>query len=79
MNGTVPGGKPYRDRLRADLVKAGVTGLCLTEQVAADLARQGMRPRQAWRHASETPLTCRQGRRAPAGEGLSGTLGGVAR
>jgi len=53
MNGTVPGSKPYRDRLRADLARAGVTGLCLTEQVAADLARQGMRPRQAWRHASE--------------------------
>jgi len=34
-------------------VKAGVTGPCLTEQVAADLARQGMRPRKAWRYASE--------------------------
>ena len=53
MNGTVPGGKPYRDRLRADLAAAGVTGPCLTEQVAADLARQGMRPRRAWRYASE--------------------------
>ena len=30
-----------------------MTGQCLTEQVAADLARQGMRPRQAWRYASE--------------------------
>lgn len=51
---TISGGsKPYRDRLREDLVKAGITGQCLTEQVAADLARQGMRPRQAWRYASE--------------------------
>jgi hypothetical protein len=56
MNGTVPGSKPYRDRLRAELAKAGVTGLCLTEQVAADLARQGMRSRQAWRYASEVSL-----------------------
>ena len=53
MNGTVPGSKPYRDRLRAELAEAGVTGACLTEQVAADLARQGMRPRRAWRYASE--------------------------
>ncbi len=53
MNGTVPGSKPYRDRLRAELAGAGVTGRCLTEQVAADLARQGMRPRSAWRYASE--------------------------
>src|SRR5205807_1933956 len=41
------------DRLRAELAKAGVSGQCLTEQVAADLARHGMRPRQAWRYASE--------------------------
>ena len=53
MNGTVPGSKPYRDRLRAELAEAGVTGACLTEQVAAGLARQGMRPRRAWRYASE--------------------------
>ncbi len=53
MTETVPGSKPYRDRLRAELMKAGVTGQCLTEQVAADLARQGMRPRQAWRYANE--------------------------
>ena len=54
MGGVNPGGsKPYRDRLREDLVKAGITGLCLTEQVAADLARQGMRPRRAWRYAGE--------------------------
>jgi transcriptional regulator with XRE-family HTH domain len=53
MTATVPGSKPYRDRLRAELVKAGVTGQCLTGQVAADLARQGMRPRQAWRYAGE--------------------------
>jgi transcriptional regulator with XRE-family HTH domain len=49
MTATVPGSKPYRDRLRAERV----TGQCLTRQVAADLARQGMRPRQAWRYASE--------------------------
>jgi hypothetical protein len=53
MNGTAPGSKPYRDRLRAELAEAGVTGACLTEQVAADLARHGMRPRRAWRYASE--------------------------
>ncbi len=53
MTGTGPGSKPYRDGLRAELLKAGVTGQCLTEQVAADLARQGMRPRRAWRYASE--------------------------
>jgi len=53
MTGTVPGGKPYRDRLRAELAAAGMTGPCLTEQVAADLARCGMRPRRAWRYASE--------------------------
>src|SRR5205807_5788412 len=49
----VPGSKPYRDRLRDELLKAGVTGQCLTEQIAADLARQGMRPRKAWRNANE--------------------------
>jgi hypothetical protein len=53
MTATVPGSKPYRDRLRAELARAGLTGQCLTEQVAADLARQGMRPRRAWRYASE--------------------------
>jgi hypothetical protein len=53
MTATVPGSKPYRDRLRAELAKAGVTGPCLTEQVAADLARQGMWPRRAWRYACE--------------------------
>jgi hypothetical protein len=56
MTGTVPGSKPYRDRLRTDLARAGVTGPCLTEQVAADLARQGMRPRRARRYASELSL-----------------------
>jgi hypothetical protein len=53
MTGTVPGSKPHRDRLRAELARAGMTGQCLTEQVAADLARHGMRPRRAWRYASE--------------------------
>lgn len=47
------GSKPCRDRLRDDLATAGVTGPCLTEQVAADLADEGMRPRQAWRYANE--------------------------
>ena len=53
MTGTMPGSKPYRDRLRADLARAGITSPCLTEQVAADLARQSMRPRPAWRYANE--------------------------
>jgi hypothetical protein len=52
VNGSA-GSKPYRDRLRAELAAAGVSGACLAEQVAADLARQGMRPRRAWRYASE--------------------------
>lgn len=48
-----PGSKAYRDRLRAELAAAGVSGPCLAEQVAGDLARLGMRPRRAWRYASE--------------------------
>ena len=42
MNRTAPGSKPYPDWLRDELAEAGVTGACLTEQVAADLARHGM-------------------------------------
>jgi hypothetical protein len=54
--GEVPGSKVYRDRLRDGLVEAGVTGQCLTEQIAANLARTGMRPRKAWRNANELSM-----------------------
>lgn len=48
-----PGSRPYRDRVRQRLIAAGMTGQQLVAQVAADLERCGMRPRQAWRCANE--------------------------
>jgi hypothetical protein len=52
-----PGSRPYRDQLRRSLVAAGITGPQLVSQVAADLGRCGMRPRQAWRYAAELSQT----------------------
>lgn len=48
-----PGNKAYRDQLRARLIRLGVEGRQLVEQVVADLARRGYRPREAWRLACE--------------------------
>jgi hypothetical protein len=52
-----PGSRPYRDQLRRTLVAAGITGPQLVSQLAVDLARCGMRPRQAWRYAAELSQT----------------------
>jgi hypothetical protein len=52
-----PGSRPYRDQLRRTLVAAGIGGPQLVSQVAVDLARCGMRPRQAWRYAAELSQT----------------------
>ncbi len=52
-----PGSRPYRDQLRRTLVAAGITGPQLVAQIAADLGRCGMRPRQAWRYAAELSQT----------------------
>ena len=52
-----PGSRPYRDQLRCTLVAAGIAGPQLVSQVAADLGRCGMRPRQAWRYAAELSQT----------------------
>jgi transcriptional regulator with XRE-family HTH domain len=48
-----PGSKAYRDQQRERLVRLGVDGRQLIEQVLADLMRCGHRPRQAWRLAWE--------------------------
>ncbi|MGH8601362.1 MAG: ATP-binding protein, partial [Gammaproteobacteria bacterium] len=48
-----PGSKPYRDHLRERLVRLGVEGRQLIEQVVADMMRCGYRPRQSWRLACE--------------------------
>lgn len=48
-----PGSKPYRDQLRAELVRLGAGGQRLAELMARDLLLHGLRPRQAWRNAAE--------------------------
>jgi tetratricopeptide (TPR) repeat protein/transcriptional regulator with XRE-family HTH domain len=48
-----PGSKAYRDQQRQRLVRLGVDGRQLIEQVVADLMRCGCRPREAWRLAHE--------------------------
>lgn len=48
-----PGSKAYRDQQRERLVKLGVDGRQLIEQLVADLIRCGRRPREAWRLAWE--------------------------
>ncbi|MDQ4032297.1 MAG: NB-ARC domain-containing protein, partial [Actinomycetota bacterium] len=48
-----PGSKAYRDEQRERLVKLGVNGRQLVEQVVVDLVRCGRRPREAWRLAWE--------------------------
>ncbi len=47
------GNRPYRDQLRAGLARRGLSGPRLTEVVARDLMRFGIRPRKAWRLACE--------------------------
>jgi tetratricopeptide (TPR) repeat protein/transcriptional regulator with XRE-family HTH domain len=48
-----PGSKAYRDQLRERLVRLGVDGRQLIEQLVTDLMRCGCRPREAWRLACE--------------------------
>jgi transcriptional regulator with XRE-family HTH domain len=48
-----PGSKAYRDEQRERLVRLGVGGRQLVDQVVADLMRCGCRPREAWRLACE--------------------------
>ena len=48
-----PGSKAYRDQQRARLVRLGVDGHQLIEQLVVDLVRCGYRPREAWRLAWE--------------------------
>ncbi len=48
-----PGSKAYRDHQRERLVRLGVNGRQLVEQVVADLMRCGRRPREVWRLACE--------------------------
>ena len=48
-----PASKAYRDQLRERLVRLGVDGHQLIEQVVTDLMRCGCRPREAWRLAWE--------------------------
>ena len=48
-----PGNKAYRDQQRERLVRLGVHGRQLIEQLVADLMRRGSRPREAWRLAHE--------------------------
>lgn len=47
------GNKAYRDQQRARLVRLGVSGRQLVEQLVMDLMRCGFRPREAWRVAWE--------------------------
>ncbi|MGH3785388.1 MAG: ATP-binding protein [Pseudonocardiaceae bacterium] len=47
------GSKAYRDQQRERLVRLGVGGRQLIEQVMTDLLRCGCRPREAWRLAYE--------------------------
>ncbi|MGH3782189.1 MAG: tetratricopeptide repeat protein [Pseudonocardiaceae bacterium] len=46
-------GKAYRDQQRERLVRLGVHGRQLIEQLVTDLIRSGCRPREAWRLAYE--------------------------
>src|SRR5581483_10763366 len=48
-----PGNKAYRDQQRERLVRLGVHGRQLIDQLVADLMRRGSRPREAWRLAYE--------------------------
>jgi tetratricopeptide (TPR) repeat protein/transcriptional regulator with XRE-family HTH domain len=48
-----PGHKAYRDQQRDRLVRMGIEGRQLIEQLVADLMRCGYRPREAWRLACE--------------------------
>ncbi|MGH3478164.1 MAG: hypothetical protein ACRDQD_15165, partial [Nocardioidaceae bacterium] len=48
-----PGSKAYRDQQRERLVRLGVFGCQLIEQLVVDLMRRGRRPREAWRLACE--------------------------
>ncbi len=45
--------KAYRDQQRDRLIKIGLVGRHLTEQLVTDLMRCGCRPRKAWRLARE--------------------------
>src|ERR687894_211080 len=47
------GSKAYRDQQRERLVRLGVSGHQLIEQVVTDLIHCGFRPREAWRLAYE--------------------------
>ncbi|MBV9446300.1 MAG: hypothetical protein JO345_10435 [Streptosporangiaceae bacterium] len=47
------GSRPYRDALRASLQALGARDPRLTELVARDLQKHGIRPRRAWRDAAE--------------------------
>jgi len=46
-------GKAYRDQQRERLIRLGVRGRPLIEQLVTDLMRCGCRPREAWRLAHE--------------------------
>jgi tetratricopeptide (TPR) repeat protein len=48
-----PGSKAYRDQQRERLVRLGVDGRQLIDQIVADLMRCGCRPREAFRLACE--------------------------
>ncbi|MGH3935337.1 MAG: tetratricopeptide repeat protein [Pseudonocardiaceae bacterium] len=48
-----PVSKAYRDQQRERLVRLGVGGRQLIEQLVTDLMRRGCRPREAWRMAWE--------------------------
>ncbi len=48
-----PGSKAHRDQQRERLVRLGVYGHQLIEQLVVDLMRRGRRPREAWRLAWE--------------------------
>ena len=48
-----PASKAYRDQQRERLIRLGVVGHQLIEQIVADLMRCGRRPREAWRLAYE--------------------------
>jgi len=47
------GSKAYRDQRRERLIRLGVVGRPLVEQLVTDLIRCGNRPREAWRLARE--------------------------
>lgn len=56
------GSKPYREELRASLVRLGARGDRLAELVARDLQQRGLRPRQAWRYAADLSQQSAAGR-----------------